>query len=459
MLEADSAADALDSGLRRGRLLWEKRLLLALGDGIAVGISFVAAFNLRSAEIRHEFFAIPRAALLITLATWYACAEIVDGYQLVSAVSLRAAFTSTASAILLTFIALLAEFFIFPYRITRPTVLLWVPIAATLVLSWRTFYQQVFARTLFAGNLVVIADRATFERVWAEASSGLPALYRVLEVVEPDRHDLEQYLATMARAPIRADVLIGIRGEVSSNLLRAIVACCERGVRVRFLSDLYEEMTGRLLLDQLGYSWLMSLPIHTEASRIYSVCKRALDIVVGSVGVVILGIIYPIVALATKLEDRGPVFYRQTRVGRFGKPFEMLKLRTMRGDGKIVERQTAHRDSRITSTGRLLRPLHLDELPQAINVVRGDMSVVGPRPEQPDHASRMRHEIELYDLRLTVRPGWTGWAQVNFGYGAGLEGARRKLSYDLYYIRRQSLGLDLLIAARTIRAILSLRGR
>ncbi|MGO9453016.1 MAG: exopolysaccharide biosynthesis polyprenyl glycosylphosphotransferase [Candidatus Binataceae bacterium] len=459
MLESDYAADASDSGLQRGRLLWEKRLLLAFGDGIAVGISFVVAFNLRSAEIRHEFFAIPRAALLITLATWYACAEVVDGYQLISAVSLRAAFTSVASAILLTFIALLGEFFIFPYRITRPTILLWVPLAAALVLSWRTFYQQVFARTLFAGNLVVIADRPTFERVWAEASNGLPAVYHVLEVIEPARRDLEEHLTRMAHAPLRPDVLIGVPGEVSPELLRAIVACCERGVRVRFLSDLFEEMTGRLLLDQLGYSWLMSLPIHTEASRIYMVCKRALDIVVGVVGVALLAIVYPLVAMAIKLEDRGPVFYRQTRVGRFGSRFEMLKLRTMYTEGKIVERQTANDDSRITFTGRMLRPLHLDELPQAINVLRGEMSVVGPRPEQPSHAGLLREEIELYDLRLSVRPGWTGWAQVNYGYGAGLEGARRKLSYDLYYIRHRSFGLDLLILARTVRAILSLRGR
>jgi exopolysaccharide biosynthesis polyprenyl glycosylphosphotransferase len=459
MLEPDYDPDALDNGVRRGRMLWEKRLLLALGDGIAVGLSFVLAFNLRSAEIRHEFFTIPRAALLITLATWYICAEVVDGYQLISAVSLRAAFTSAASAISLSFIALLGVFFIFPYRITRPTILLWVPIAAALVLSWRTVYQQIFARALFAGNLVVIADRATFERVWAEASSGLPALYRVLEVIEPGRRDLEEYLIKVAEAPLRADVLIGIRGEVSPELLRGIVACGERGVRVRFLSDLFEEMTGRLLLDQLGYSWLMSLPIHTEASRIYIVFKRTVDIIVGGAGVALLGIVYPLVALSIKLEDGGPVFFRQTRVGRFGRPFEMLKLRTMYLNEKILERQTAKDDPRITFTGRMLRPLHLDELPQAINVLRGDMSVVGPRPEQSGHAGVLRKQMELYDLRLTVRPGWTGWAQVNFGYGAGIEGARKKLSYDLYYIRRQSLGLDLLILARTIRAILSLRAR
>ena len=250
-----------------------------------------------------------------------------------------------------------------------------------------------------------------------------------------------------------------IRGEASAELLRAIVSCCERGIRVRFLSDLFEEMTGRLLLDHLGYSWVMSLPIHTEASRLYLICKRVVDIVIGGVGVLLLAIVYPLVALAIKLEDRGPVFYRQTRVGRFGRKFEMLKLRTMHCGGKSVERQTASDDSRITFTGRILRPTHLDELPQAINVLRGEMSVVGPRPEQPEHADLLRRKIALYDLRLTLRPGWTGWAQVNFGYGAGLEGARKKLSYDLYYIRRQSLGLDLLILGHTIRAIPMLRGR
>jgi lipopolysaccharide/colanic/teichoic acid biosynthesis glycosyltransferase len=109
--------------------------------------------------------------------------------------------------------------------------------------------------------------------------------------------------------------------------------------------------------------------------------------------------------------------------------------------------------------GRVLRPLHLDELPQSVNILRGDMSVVGPRPEQPQHADLLSRNIEYYNLRLSVRPGLTGWAQVNFGYGAGVEGAREKLAYDLYYVDRKSLGLDLLIIARTVRAIFSRRGR
>ena len=135
MLSPYQAVDVLDGGERRGRLLWERRLLLAFGDGVAVAASFLIAFNLRSAEIRHEFFAVPRAAMMVVLATWYVCAELVDGYRLVNTVNPRAAFATAASALTLSFVALLGVFFIVPYRITRPTLLLWVPLAATFVLS------------------------------------------------------------------------------------------------------------------------------------------------------------------------------------------------------------------------------------------------------------------------------------------------------------------------------------
>ena len=459
MRDPDVAVDLLNGGAGRGRLLWEKRLLLALGDGVAVAIAFVLAFNLRSAEIRHEFFSVPWLPLSMTLATWYICANIADGYRLISAVNPRAAFTTAASALSLSFVALLGVFFIVPYRITRPTILLWLPLTATAVLAWRIFYQQIFAQGLFAGSLVVIADRQSFDRVWAEAAAGLPNLYRVLEVIDPKRPDLETRLMALAENPTTADIVIGFREEVPRDLMKRLVVCAERGVRLRFLADVFEEMTGRLLLEQLGYSWLMSLPLHSEASRLYVVFKRAVDIVVATIGLVILAVLYPPIALVVMLEDGGPVFYRQARMGKFEQPFEILKFRTMYTSAKTAERQTSNDDPRVTRIGRLLRPLHFDELPQSINILRGDMSVVGPRPEQPQHAAMLSRNIEYYNLRLSVRPGLTGWAQVNFGYGAGVEGAREKLSYDLYYVDRKSLGLDLLIIAQTVRAIFSLRGR
>src|SRR6266851_4585991 len=452
------AANVLETGECRGRLLWERRLLLAFVDGVAVALSFIIAFNLRSAEIRHEFFAIPGWPMVIVLLTWYVSAELVDGYRLVTTVNPRAAFSTAASALTLSFVALLGVFFIVPYRITRPTLLLWVPVAAALVLSWRTAYQRIFAQAIFAGNLLVIAEHRLFERVWAEAAASLPGLYRVLEVIEPERPDLAAHLAELVNGSIKADIVVDL-GERASKLLSSLVAFRERGMRVRLLTDLYEEMTGRLLIEQLDYAWVMSLPMRSEVSEIYAAFKRGLDISAGAAALVALAILFPFLALAIKLEDRGPVLYRQTRVGRYGQPFEILKLRTMSARSPGRERQTDTNDPRVTRVGRVLRRLHLDELPQAINILRGDMSLVGPRPEQPQHAALLRQGIDFYNLRLSVRPGLTGWAQVNFGYGAGVEGARKKLPYDLYYIRRQGFGLDLLILARTARTLLSLGGR
>lgn len=459
MLTAHLVEGIVDEGEHRGRLLWERRLLLALGDGVAVAASFLVAFNLRSAQIQHKAFAVPRLALLIVLASWYVCTELVDGYRLANTVNPRAAFATAASALALSFVALLGVFFVVPYRITRPTLLFWVPLTAALVLSWRTTYQKLFARATFAGNLLVIAGRQLFERVWAEAAAGLPDLYRVLDVIEPERADLAAQLAKVVNGPIRTDVVVGIGEVASSKLLSSLIACSERGIRVRMLTDLYEEMTGRVLVDQLDYNWLLSRLKRAEAPEVYAVLKRGMDILAGVAGSVALFAIFPFLALAIKLEDRGPALYRQTRVGKYGHPFEILKFRTMRAGSAADERQTDNDDLRVTRIGRALRRLHLDELPQAINILGGDMSLVGPRPEQPQYTALMRQKNDFYNLRLSVRPGLTGWAQVNFGYGSGVEGARKKLSYDLYYICRQSFGLDLLILARTTRTILSFRGR
>jgi len=174
---------------------------------------------------------------------------------------------------------------------------------------------------------------------------------------------------------------------------------------------------------------------------------------------VLLALVLPVAAALIKLDDRGPVFHRQPRVGKYGRVFQLTKLRTMThvpsGDTQWTER----RDPRVTRVGRVLRKLHLDELPQMWSIVRGEMSLIGPRPEQPQYVETLQRDIDFYRTRLTVRPGLTGWAQVNYGYGAGVDGARVKLSYDLFYIKRQSVSLDLLIAARTVMAVLALGGR
>jgi exopolysaccharide biosynthesis polyprenyl glycosylphosphotransferase len=444
---------------RRGLALSERKLLLLAGDSIAVAAAFLLAFNVRTAEVRHIGLAVPRVALGIVLVVFLVSAYLADAYRLAGAVNLRGTFRSIATSLTISFVGLLGVFFVVPYRITRPTLLLWVPLAAVALMAWRLLYRRVFAGAIFAGSVVVVADPSSFRQVWPDAAGVMHGLYRVVEVVSPARPDCADIVQELVAEGQVDQIILGVREEVPRDIFRALLGCYDRGVPVRSLSDLYEELTGRMLLDQLGHSWLLSLPMRSETSRIYSAFKRGFDIVAASAGLLLLAIVTPLVWLAVRLEDSGPLIYRQERSGKYGRPFTMLKLRTMQLERRAKQRQTDAGDRRISTVGGVLRKLHLDELPQAWNVLTGEMSMIGPRPEQPAYVAMLQESIDFYNTRLSVRPGLTGWAQVNLGYSEGVEGAREKLSYDLYYIKRQSAILDLLILARTFFAVLSFGGR
>jgi exopolysaccharide biosynthesis polyprenyl glycosylphosphotransferase len=439
--------------------LSERKLLLASGDGAAVAAAFLVAFNLHTAEVRHLGFAVPRVALGITLAVFLVSAYLVDAYRLSGAVNLRGNFRAIAASLTVSFVGLLGVFFVVPYRITRPTLLLWLPLSAAALLGWRMFYRRFFAQAIFAGSIAVVADARSFELVWPDAHGLMRGLYRVVEVVNPARPDCGDVLRELAANGQVHQIVLGVREEISRDLFRSLLECYDRGVPVRSLGDLYEELTGRMLLDQLGHSWLLSLPMRSETSRLYSAFKRAFDIVASCAGLVVLALVMPFAWIAVTLTDRGPVLFRQERLGKYGRPFNILKLRTMRVDRRATPRQTDAGDVRITQIGKVLRKLHIDELPQSWNILKGEMTMIGPRPEQPSYVAKLMESIDFYNTRLSVRPGLTGWAQVNSGYGEGVEGAREKLSYDLYYIKRQSPPLDLLIMARTLFGVLSFGGR
>jgi exopolysaccharide biosynthesis polyprenyl glycosylphosphotransferase len=455
-----AAAANLTRAQRRGIALSERKLLLAAGDAVAVSIAFLVAYNLHSGEVRGAGFSVPRVALLLTLGAYLVAAYLVDAYRLSGTVNLRGMFTDVAASLAVSFIGLLGVFFVVPYRITRPTLLLWVPIAALTLLGWRFFYRTVFAHAIFAGSIVVVASAQSFNRVWPDAHGVMEGLYRVVAVVDPARPDCADMVRELAAEGQANEIVLGIYDDIPRELFRGLVDCYDQGVPVRSLGDLYEELTGRMLLDQLGHSWLLSLPMRSETSRLYSAFKRGVDIVAASFGLLVLGLMLPFIWVAIKIEDRGSVFYGQDRSGKYGRVFKILKLRTMsQGEEEEAQRQTDAADPRITRVGRVLRRLHLDELPQVWNILRGDMSIIGPRPEQPAYVAMLQESIDFYNTRLSVRPGLTGWAQVNLGYSEGVEGARKKLSYDLYYIKRQSAALDLLILVRTFFAVLSLQGR
>ncbi len=241
-------------------------------------------------------------------------------------------------------------------------------------------------------------------------------------------------------------------------LLGQIAELHERGVRIRTRSLFYEEWLGKLPTEELERVSLMFDIGELHRAR-YARVRRVVDIVLASAGLVALGLITPIVVVGNLVGNRGSLFYRQPRVGQFGHEFTILKFRTMVAAPEADTSWTTTGDHRVTTFGGLLRRSHLDELPQVLNILRGELSVVGPRPEQPHYVTELTDKLPFYQLRHLVRPGLTGWAQVKAGYAASDDDALEKLQYEFFYLRHQCLSLDARIVVRTVRAVLGRAGR
>ena len=232
-----------------------------------------------------------------------------------------------------------------------------------------------------------------------------------------------------------------------------------QGLGFRHSSDIAMELDQSLPIELLSQSWLRVAEKSDLLERhVMRKVKRASDIVLSVTALFFFWPLLALCAIAIRLESSGPVIFRQTRVGWHGKPFTIFKLRTMR-DGSERRPQWAQvDDARITRIGHFLRRTHIDELPQLLNVLRGDMSFVGPRPERPEFVEQLNQQIPYYDVRHFLLPGITGWAQVNFRYGASVADARKKLEFDLYYVMHASLLLDLLVVLKTVQVVLFMRG-
>jgi sugar transferase (PEP-CTERM system associated) len=239
-----------------------------------------------------------------------------------------------------------------------------------------------------------------------------------------------------------------------------LLRCRLSGVRVEEVTTFLERLTGKILVKDLRPSWFV-FSEGFNRPRIFGNAKRSAEFMLALVGLLIALPLLGLIALLVKLDSAGPIVYGQERVGERGRVFKLFKVRTMRTDAEAdtgpVWSRRGH-DPRVTRLGRVLRKLRLDEIPQLWNVLRGEMSFVGPRPERPHFVEQLRAVIPYYDERHTVKPGITGWAQVKFGYGSNLEDAEEKLQYDLYYIKHMSIMLDLRIVFDTAKVMALGRG-
>jgi exopolysaccharide biosynthesis polyprenyl glycosylphosphotransferase len=276
-------------------------------------------------------------------------------------------------------------------------------------------------------------------------------------VIGPSRH-----LLKLVDELHISDLVVAISGEIKGATFQALLDAQERGIEVTRMPIMYEEMAGRVPIHHLESDWVIrSFVDQVRVSGMYELLKRLIDILGGLTGLAILAFIYPLTALAILIDSGRPIFYSQPRLGMGGKIFTIYKFRTMRQDAEAdgEARMAAHRDPRVTRVGNFLRRTRLDELPQFWNVLRGEMSLVGPRAERPELVAQFQKQIPFYRARLLVKPGLTGWAQINYGYVASITETSVKLEYDLYYIKHRTLGMDFQIILRTIGTVLRAAGR
>lgn len=252
------------------------------------------------------------------------------------------------------------------------------------------------------------------------------------------------------------EVVIAVREQRGGVLpIRDLVECRIGGVPVRDLSAFYERVRGEVPIESLKASWLIYGDGFAQNTT-RTVVKRVFDFVLAGTLLLLALPIMLLAVIAIVVESGTPVFIVQERVGRGGRPFLCVKFRSMRADAERdgVARWASPNDSRVTRVGRVLRKVRIDELPQLFNVLSGEMSLVGPRPERPSFVAGLKEQIRFYDVRHSIKPGVTGWAQIRYPYGSSVEDAQRKLQYDLYYVKNHSLALDVLILVETVRVVL-----
>jgi sugar transferase (PEP-CTERM system associated) len=332
--------------------------------------------------------------------------------------------------------------------------------------AWRLAFEGLIQDPHLEERLLILGTGAMARTVARQIRSQHDFAYRIVGFVQDEPHDGRgpKALGSASELPLlieqhRVDrIVVSLSDRRGKLPIRELLQAKLSGVRVEDAATTYERITGKILLDELKPSWLIFSDGFC-ASRGTRIAKRVADVVLAAVGLVLAAPLMLLTAVAVRLESRGPVLYRQERVGENGRLFTLFKFRSMRLDAETgTPLWASENDDRVTRVGRAIRLTRLDELPQLWNVLRGDMSFVGPRPERPFFVEQLAAVNPFYVERHAVKPGVTGWAQVKYRYGSSIEDAMEKLQYDLYYIKHLSIVFDLTIVIDTVKVILSGKG-
>lgn len=447
--------------------------LLLLGENLLILAAVWGAMSLRLggfAASAERFEAVLWRALCIAV-LFQVCLHFNDLYNLRSLNSRLMVLIGLVQGIGAGAVLLSVLYLVLPqFRLARGMAVSTVLIVIVILVAWRLLVES-FGQVSHRGERCLLVGSGSYAgEIVSEVRERRDLQIELLGVVEDldDDQTVQMETGILGRlddldrvitetSPDR--VVVALRERRQRLPLDALLKARARGIQVEEGADLYEKISGRLPIESIRPSWLIFSDGFSKsvASRFY---KRLIGIGGAIFGLILLSPVMVLVAVAVRIDSPGPILFKQERVGLDGRTFKVLKFRSMRADaekgsGPVWAQKN---DPRVTRIGHWLRLLRLDELPQLINVLRGDMNFVGPRPERPAFVEILKEKIPFYDLRHSVRPGVTGWAQVCAPYGASIEDSKVKLEYDLFYIKNMSMSLDLFVLFQTTKTMILGRG-
>lgn len=459
-----------------------RTLLLGISEACLISLALVASALARLGPERARFmltYQYGSLKILFVSVAFLTCMYYFDLYDSAIVSNRREAVVRLIQVLGVAYIALGFLYYLYPpVKLGRGIFHIGFLLVALLLLLWRRLFAALNSTARLAERVMILGEGPLAKSLVREIEMRPELGIRVaglaqMPTIEEPLGNLEsgEMPITLSQTNFCGELAVGRqirgidrivvameerRGKLPVGLLLSLK---NRGVQVQDGNDVYESITGKVPIESIRLSWLLFSP-GSHSTRLFLIYKRFASVVISIIGLLLCLPLFPFIILVIKLSSPGRVLYWQNRVGRDGAVFRCYKFRTMRSDAEADTGPTwaGYDDPRITGVGRFLRKTRVDEIPQLWNVLKGDMSLVGPRPERPEFVAALNQKIPYYHLRQSVRPGITGWAQILYKYGSSVEDAKEKLRYDLYYIKNSSAGLDLLIILNTIKIVLLGRG-
>lgn len=428
--------------------------VLFLVDLLIFLVVFGIVFLLRPQTFKIGFVV---SSLIVTL-FWLYVMHLKGFYRIIEyRIFWKDAYNILEAILIGAVIPIVVAFFLCPTFMPRLNLIIAVVLAYFMILLWRFLFSKYMKSFKKPKNVIVIGAGSSGTTIAREIINHPEILYNIVGFVDDDPEKIGQeilgikVLGSCTELPgliqeLKVNIIIlAITGKPKSNeTLFAVAESMKLKVKLFEMAQLYSYLTGKIPVNHITNSWFI-YELGMIEKPFYELIKRILDIILSTAIAVVMSPVMLFLAIAIKLEDGGDILYKQDRVGKNGKVFKMLKFRTMINNAEqngAVWAADNNNDPRVTNFGRIARKLRLDELPQMYNIILNDMSLVGPRPERPEFTFELEKKIPFYQRRHWVIPGWTGWAQIMFKYGASVDDAHEKLQYDFYYIKNRSIFLD-----------------